>query len=202
MWSSILFGMKMYDIINYTDCSELQQQEIFNLRNHPEIRKWMTNPEQISWKSHLSFVGKLRQSDDRIYYAVYQNSKLVGTYNLTRESDGVWERGIITSPLFQGSGSTIEMEKYILGNLPSDKFKWITAKVKLDNVRSIRYHKKVGYQEYHRNKEYIYFKLNINMIQKSVLLGGGKNLTSNDCLTQMALIISLVSRKKRYSICK
>lgn len=193
--------MKMYNIINYKDCSELQHQEIFNLRNHPEIRKWMTNPELISWQSHLVFIEKLRHSDDRIYYAVYQNSKLVGTYNLTLESDGVWERGIITSPSFQGSGSTAVMEKYILGNLPSDKFKWITAKVKIDNVRSIRYHEKVGYQENYRDKEYIYFKLNINMIQKSVM-GGGKNLTSNDCLTQMAMIISLVCLQKRYSICK
>ena len=155
--SFIRFGTTMYDIINYTDCTDSQLEEIFILRNLPEIRKWMTNPELISWDEHMKFVEKLRHDDDRRYYAIYNNGNLVATYNLTKESVTTWERGIITSPRFQGSGSTVELERIVLSKLPVDEFTTIVAKVKLSNGRSIRYHEKVGYQEVNRDKEYIYY---------------------------------------------
>lgn len=149
----------MYDIINYIDCTAKQQKEIFSLRNLPEIRKWMTNPEIISWDNHLKFIELLRQNQNRKYYAIYNNGVLVGTYNLTNVFGTTWERGIITTPIFQGTGSTTAMELFVLNTLPKDKFQVITAKVKLNNNRSIHYHKKFGYKETYRDHEYIYYKM-------------------------------------------
>lgn len=149
--------MTMYEIIDYIDCTELQQRDIFNLRNLPEIRKWMTNSELITWYAHLDFVESLRHTENRKYYAIYKQGELVGTYNLTKESAMTWERGIIISPLFQGMGSTAEIERWIFGTLPKNEFKVITAKVKQNNLRSIRYHEKIGYMEIYRDSEYIYY---------------------------------------------
>lgn len=150
-----------YLLINYEDCTEEQQKDIFSLRNHPEIRKWMVNQEPIEWEHHLHFVESLRLTSDRKYYAIYKGNELIGTYNLTKESDYTWERGIIASPKFHGTGITTKMEKWILDNLPKDEFRIITAKVKPDNIRSIRYHEKIGYTETYRSKEFIYYKLTL-----------------------------------------
>ena len=150
-----------YQLINYTECTEEQQKEIFILRNLYDIRKWMVNQEPIKWEDHLRFIENLRHTSDRKYFAIYKNKDLIGTYNLTKESDFTWERGIITSPKYHGTGITSEMEKWVLDSLPKDEFKTITAKVKLDNIRSIKYHEKIGYKETYRSNEFIYYKLTL-----------------------------------------
>lgn len=150
--------MTDYQIINYTDCTEEQHREILNLRNLPEIRQWMSNSAPIEWESHLNFVSALKCDKERMYFAIFKQERLVATYNLTKDNGATWERGIITSPSFQGSGLTLEIENYILDSLPKDEFSIITAKVKLDNLRSIRYHKKCGFVETIRDNQYVYFK--------------------------------------------
>ena len=163
----------MYDIINYVDCSREQLMEILNMRNLESIRMWMTNPEIISEESHFNFVERLKDNKDRLYFAIFDDSVLVGTYNLTRNEDGSWERGLFANPITQGKGETKRWELKLLSRLPLYGIEVVTAKVKLNNVRSIRYHEKVGYKETIRDNEYIYFKLDINMIPKS-LMGGVK----------------------------
>lgn len=138
--------------------------EILNLRNLESIRMWMTNPEIISEESHFNFVEKLKDNKDRLYFAIFDDGVLVGTYNLTRNEDGSWERGLFANPITQGKGETKRWELNLLSGLPLYGIEVVTAKVKLDNVRSIRYHEKVGYKETFRDNEYIYYVLNINMI--------------------------------------
>lgn len=151
----------MYDIINYVDCTHEQNLEILNLRNLEDVRKWMVNPEIISVENHFKFVESLKRNPDRLYYAIYKNGSLVGTYNLTKEEDGVWERGIIANPENQGKGETAQWERQILSGLSDLGIKAVTAKVKQNNPRSIRYHEKLGYQEQSRDNEYIYYILRL-----------------------------------------
>ena len=86
---------------------------------------------------------------------------LVGTYNLTNEGDGVWERGIIADPSTQGTGQTEQWERLILHDLPRYGIKAVTAKVKPNNLRSIKYHEKLGYQEHGRDNDYLFFLLKL-----------------------------------------
>lgn len=116
----------------------------------------MTNPEPILWDDHLSFIDLLSEDRKRRYYAFFNDGQLVGTYNLTLESGTTWERGIIASPDYQGKG-TSEWEYAILESLPKSQFSVITAKVKHNNIRSQRYHEKVGFLEKRRDNEYIYY---------------------------------------------
>lgn len=146
-----------YEVINYVDCTSDQQREILALRNLDEIRKWMVTPEIISEDSHFRFVENLRGNADRLYFAIFKNGLLIGTYNLTNEGNGIWERGIIASPLTQGKGQTAQWEHQILGSLSQYGIKAVSAKVKQDNPRSIRYHEKMGYQETDRSNGYIYY---------------------------------------------
>lgn len=150
-----------YEVINYVDCTREQNLDILALRNRDDVRSWMVNPEVIPEENHFKFVESLKSNPNRLYYAIYKNGVLVGTYNLTNEGDGVWERGIIANPSTQGTGQTEKWERQILSSLPSE-IKAVSAKVKQDNLRSIKYHEKLGYKEQIRDNEYIYYILRLH----------------------------------------
>lgn len=150
-----------YEVINYVDCTREQNLDILALRNRDDVRSWMVNPEVIPEENHFKFVESLKGNPNRLYYAIYKNGVLVGTYNLTNEGDGVWERGIIANPTTQGTGQTEKWELQILSSLPSE-IKAVSAKVKQDNLRSIKYHEKLGYKEQSRDSEYIYYILRLH----------------------------------------
>ena len=150
-----------YEVINYVDCTKEQNLDILALRNRDDVRSWMVNPEMITEENHFKYVDSLKSNPNRLYYAIYKNGMLVGTYNLTNEGDGVWERGIIANPYTQGTGQTEKWERQILSSLPSE-IKAVSAKVKQDNVRSIKYHEKLGYKEQSRDNEYIYYILRLH----------------------------------------
>lgn len=149
-----------YEVINYVDCTTEQSREILTLRNRDHVRGWMVNPEVISEENHFKFIESLKNNSNRLYYAIYRDGLLVGTYNLTNEGDGVWDRGIIANPSTQGTGQTEKWERQILRSLPS-YIKAVSAKVKHDNLRSVRYHDKLGYKEQGRDNEYIYYMLKL-----------------------------------------
>ena len=150
-----------YEVINYVDCTKEQNLDILALRNRDDVRSWMVNPEVIPEENHFKFVESLKGNPNRLYYAIYKNGVLVGTYNLTNEGDGIWERGIIANPSTQGTGQTEKWERQILNSLLSD-IKAVSAKVKQDNVRSVKYHEKLGYKEQSRDIEYIYYMLRLH----------------------------------------
>lgn len=150
-----------YEVINYVDCTKQQNLDILALRNRDDVRSWMVNPEVIPEENHFKFVESLKGNPNRLYYAIYKNGVLMGTYNLTNEGDSVWERGIIANPSTQGTGQTEKWERQILNSLPSE-IKTVSAKVKQDNLRSIKYHEKLGYKEQSRDNEYIYYILRLH----------------------------------------
>lgn len=157
----ILSGIIMYDVINYVDCTPEQHREILALRNLDDVRNRMVNPEVILKENHLKFVEGLKRNPNKLYYAIYKNGMLMGTYNLSNEGDGIWERGIIASPSTQGTGQTEKWERQILSSLPP-KIKAVSAKVKHDNLKSIKYHEKLDYKEQSRDNEYIYYILKLH----------------------------------------
>ena len=64
-------------------------------------------------------------------------------------------------PVTQGKGETERWERQILADLHIHGIKILTAKVRQDNPRSIKYHEKLGYQELSRDNEYIYYLLRL-----------------------------------------
>ncbi len=143
------------------DCTKEQNLDILALRNRDDVRSWMVNPEVIPEENHFKFVESLKDNPNRLYYAIYKNGVLAGTYNLTNEGNGVWERGIIANPSTQGTGQTEKWERQILSSLPLE-IKAVSAKVKQINLRSVKYHEKLGYKEQSRDNEYIYYILRLH----------------------------------------
>jgi len=150
-----------FQIINYVDCTPEQHREILALRNRDDVRKWMVNPDPIPEENHFRFVESLRGNPDRIYMAICKEGALVGTCNLTREEDGVWERGIVANPDRYVPGQTAAWERQIFVALPEKGITALTAKVQTENLRSIRYHEKMGFVEQRREGGYIYYLLRL-----------------------------------------
>jgi len=181
----------MYDVINYIDCTPDQQREILALRNLDSVRVWMVNPEIIPESNHFQFVESLRANTNRLYFAIYKGGLLMGTYNLTKIGEGLWERGIIANPVAQGKGETELWERQILDQLSKYGIQNIAAKVKQDNLRSIRYHEKLGYQEQSRDNEFIYYTLRI--MKKTFIIA---ELSANHNGSRQTAIDSVRAAKK------
>ena len=53
-------------IVNYTDMTLDESRKIWEVRNLPAIRKYMTQPEPFPFESHQNFVESLRNNTSKI----------------------------------------------------------------------------------------------------------------------------------------
>lgn len=154
----------VYSFVDYTACSREQLLEILALRNRDDVRFWMVHPEVIPEEDHFRFVERLKGDPDRVYYAVYEDGTLVGSYDLIRVEGDCWERGIIASPATRGKGNTARWEREILSRAARSPLgvRSVLSKVKIDNARANRYTLKMGFREQSRDGEYIYYLLTLS----------------------------------------
>lgn len=68
---------------NYTHLDKEELRQIWEERNHPEIRKYMENDKVFSFESHLEYVESLKSRKDRVYYGVFQDGKLIASQCFT-----------------------------------------------------------------------------------------------------------------------
>lgn len=126
---------------------------ILELRNHPEIRKYMFNNNEIPLSSHLSWYEKNKANSDLIIY-VYEdeNHNIIGSINLTFDpSHTVAEWGFYLKPnLPKGSGTKMlsELIEYLK---QENKLNILTGKVLLNNIASQKVHEKLHFQETKRS---------------------------------------------------
>lgn len=155
------FSSAPYTFTNYINASRQDLEEILRWRNSEEIRKWMTNTKPITLSDHLRFVETLRQRSDKTYFVVYRNGVMMASINLLEEEPLVMERGLFALPPAQGKGYMAEAERLLMEQLRQQGVKALTAKVKNDNLRSLRYHEKLGYQLEREDGDYKHFKLQL-----------------------------------------
>ena len=84
---------------------------VLDMRNHPDIMKWMHNSSDISKNTHLTFINKLKGDVSRLYFLVKQQGKIIGSINFTNIVRPHYvELGIYTNPFdrLKGSGNVLE----------------------------------------------------------------------------------------------
>lgn len=150
-----------YQFINYTCCDLDLHAQILHVRNSHAIRQWMVDDSIISLGNHLKFIESLKSRSDRYYFAVIKFKKFVASLNISQQNATTWERGIFTSPSLFGTGQTSEIEQIFNRHLKHAGIYSLIAKVKHDNVRSMRYHEKIGYHIVSEDADFIYFKLDL-----------------------------------------
>ena len=52
--------MENIQLLNFIDLELEEKEMILKWRNHPEIRKWMYNQDEIKLEEHLSFIESLK----------------------------------------------------------------------------------------------------------------------------------------------
>jgi len=140
----------MSNIINLTKAGITDINDIFEWRNHPDIRKNFFNQELLSWEEHEKwFMAKLKDPDATAYMAYYKKEK-IGTIRFESNEYAI-KTSVMLNPLFLGKGLGPRVikrgvEEYIKEKKPDMQ---IIAEIKKENVASIKAFEKAGFEEGH-----------------------------------------------------
>jgi FLAGELLAR PROTEIN G FLAG len=156
------FETNNFRFVNYVSLSHEQSHLIWQGRNHPEIRKWMTNPNPFTFDEHEQFVKKLKMRNDCIFWAVLFKDEIVGSYCLNPYNsilkEGEMGKFILPDYLGRGIGSLMTKE-FVELLLHSDMVNRIYAKIKVDNIRNQHLNLKIGFHVYSCDEEYVYMEI-------------------------------------------
>jgi len=138
----------MSNIINLRKVEITDINDMFEWRNHPDIRKNFFNQELLSWDEHEKwFIAKLKDPDAAVYMAYYKKEK-IGTIRFEANESAI-KTSVMLNPLFLGKGlgsQVIKMgvKRFIMEKNPDMQ---IIAEIKKDNVASIKAFEKAGFEE-------------------------------------------------------
>lgn len=161
------FKTENFEFLNYVNLTEKQSRIIWEGRNHPEIRKWMTNSESFSFDVHQNFIEKLRINPDKSFWAVLLQNKVIGSVCLNPydriKKEGESGRYLLPEYMGKGLGFQIAREfmNYILKN---GIVRRIYSKTRIDNLRNQHINLKLGFHIYSKDAEYVYMELLSNTI--------------------------------------
>lgn len=156
---SLLNAFKALDfrIVNYTDMTLDESSMVWKIRNLPEVRKCMTQPDPFPFESHQKFVESLHNNTTKLYYAIFLEDKLIGSYDFISIQDcDSAEHGLYINPEFQGKGYGTIIESVMDGYIRARGVKRLFAEVLKSNPPSYHYHMSVGYKVYKEDNKYYY----------------------------------------------
>lgn len=135
-------------LLNFAEASKEELLYVLKMRNHPEIKKWMYNQEDISEQQHFDFVKKLKRDEEKKYFIVKQNESNVGSVNFTNinQEESSAEFGLYANPFLSipSAGRILEevATKYAQDEL---KLKYLKLEVFEQNTRAISFYEKNGF---------------------------------------------------------
>lgn len=97
---------------NFVTLSEEQKLMVLGWRNHPDVRKWMFNCEEIPLESHLAFINGLENREDCYYWLVFYQGTPVGVFNIIdcNAELNCGEPGFYLAPEYDGSGLGLDLQ--------------------------------------------------------------------------------------------
>lgn len=166
------FKTKTFDFVNYVHLTEDESRAIWKGRNHPDVRKWMTDPNPFSWESHLSYIESLKNKTDRSYWAVFYDNNVVGSMCLNpigttlpdyyNRNDNVVERkwaetGMFMLPQYIGKGLGTQIKKEFVDYiLDETDIELLLLKTQHNNIRVIQLNESLGYKVFNKDDIYVY----------------------------------------------
>lgn len=154
--------IKNFEFVDYCNLSEVQHRVVWEIRNKTDIRSWMTNSEPFSFETHLAFVERLKKSGDKIYWAVYRQQQLVGSVNIQWLGFREAERGIFIAPEFIGKHIAADLEANGEEIFRQLGIRYLKAKILRNNIRSLKYHLKIGYTLIDEQEDFYYLSKELN----------------------------------------
>lgn len=157
------FDTEHFRFVSYTLLTKEQSYKIWEGRNHPEIRKWMSNQEPFSFEDHVNYVESLKGKEDRIHLGVFkEGNELIGAVALNPyfkdKKEG--ESGRFLLPQYIGLGLGEKMSREFIEYLfCNDIVNRIYAKTRIENSRNQNLNQKLGFRVYNRDREYVYMEI-------------------------------------------
>lgn len=153
----------MIRLLNFTTLDDTEHKLILSWRNHPDVRVWMVNQDEISMNEHLCFIESLKMRGDKRYFLVQQDDEYIGVIDLTGITENSAELGIYTNPDMRGVGDVL-MRALIDYAFATLKVRTLIANVFSDNERAKHLYKKFDFTETNRTvyekREMITMELN------------------------------------------
>ena len=136
------------DLCNYVNLDENDKLQALNMRNHPQIKKWMYSRYTISEENHFGFIKNLEIDMEMRYFLVKQKDNIIGSINFSKINfENSVELGIYSNPFEQskGAGKILESaaSQYAFIELGVEKIK---LEVFTDNERAIQFYNKCGFK--------------------------------------------------------
>ena len=138
----------MSNIINLRKVEITDIDDMFEWRNHLDIRKNFFNQEMISRDEHEKwFMAKLNDPDLTVYMA-YHRKERIGSIRF-ESRDRVIKTSVMLNPDFLGKGLgpkviKLGVERFIMEKNPDMQ---IIAEIKKGNVASIKAFERAGFEE-------------------------------------------------------
>ncbi|WP_038305149.1 UDP-2,4-diacetamido-2,4,6-trideoxy-beta-L-altropyranose hydrolase [Kingella kingae] len=120
-------------------------RQIFEWRNHADIRKFMFNTDELIWENHTAWFAKQLSNPDFIMLIYQVNDVAQGYVSFTHQSDNAWEWGFYLAPTCsRGQGSRMGRLAlaWAFAELGTAK---IIGQVLPHNIASLKLHEKLGF---------------------------------------------------------
>jgi len=134
-------------LINFTELTLEEKKMILSWRNHPNIKEWMYNGDDISLDNHLSFIEGLKNSTDKLYFLLKRESDYLGVIdftNINRESASC-EIGLYANVELKGVGTLLldAICEYGFKSLHMNK---LVAEAFTENKKAISLYKRFNFK--------------------------------------------------------
>lgn len=136
-------------LLDFTTLDTERLTVVLAWRNHPNVRQWMLNTNEISSEEHFHFVESLKQRSDKRYFLVQDNNDYIGVIDLTDITSTSAEIGIYANPQMRGIGEAL-MNALIGYAFVTLKVKTLIATVFADNERAKHLYQKFDFTETNR----------------------------------------------------
>lgn len=136
------------NLINFTDLTLEEKKMILLWRNHPTIKQWMYNSDDILLENHLGFIETLKDCRNKLYFLVKRDDDYIGVIdftNIDKESRSS-EFGLYVNIELKGMGKVLlnSICEYGFHVLNINK---LIAEVFAENEKAINLYKKFNFKK-------------------------------------------------------
>ena len=138
--------MQNIKLLNFIDLKLEEKEMILKWRNHPDIRKWMYNQDEIKFEEHLNFIDSLKLRKDKLYFLVKKEDDFIGVIDFTQlvNKESV-HMGIYSNPNINGNGKIL-LNKIIDYSFNNLKVKRVFSEVFAENDKAYNLYKKFNFK--------------------------------------------------------
>ena len=139
--------MENIELLNFIDLKLKEKEMILKWRNHPEIKKWMYNQDEIKLEEHLTFIESLKSRKDKLYFLVKKEDEFIGIIDFTQiVENGSVHMGIYSNPNIKGNGAIL-LNKIINYSFNNLKVERVFSEVFAENEKAHNLYKKFNFKD-------------------------------------------------------